>query len=109
VTAQLRLAQLRGSVTSGLPSCHHSLGHMSRPACLSALADRGAEEMTDAPAARNGEFLIGDVPALTVRAARAGVGVLGGIVYLRLESSLVATVRSFAEQRKNGFGPAVAA
>ena len=28
---------------------------------------------------RDGEFLIGDVPALTVRAGHAGVGVLGGI------------------------------
>jgi hypothetical protein len=96
-----------------------------------------------------GEFLIGDVPALTVRADHAGVGVLGGIalaeaqsvflpiglrhaaalgrtdrtihltpdqvsetnarqlrgaidyVYLRPESPLMDTVRSFAEQRKN--------
>jgi hypothetical protein len=29
--------------------------------------------------AEGGEFLIGDVPALTVRAGHAGVGVLGGI------------------------------
>jgi hypothetical protein len=100
------------------------------------------------------EFLIGDVPALTVRADRPGVGVLGGIalaeaqsvflplgprhvvalgrsdqviplasaqvaevnarqlsgaidyVYLRPESPLMDTVRSFARQRKNTSGAA---
>jgi len=106
--------------------------------------------------AGNGEFLIGDVPGLTVRADRAGVGVLGGIalaeaqsvflplgpkhaaalgpankiirltsgqvaevnarqlrgaidyVYLRPESPLMDTVRSFAEQRKHFTGTVAA-
>jgi hypothetical protein len=100
------------------------------------------------------EFLVGDVPALTVRADRPGVGVLGGIalaeaqsvflplgprhvvalgradqvipltsaqvaevnarqlngaidyVYLRPESPLVETVRSFVRRRKNAPGSA---
>ncbi len=104
----------------------------------------------------SGEFLIGDVPALTVRADRAGVGVLSGIalaeaqsvflplgprhaaalgranriihltsdqvaevntrqlrgaidyVYLRPGSPLMATVRSFAEQRTKASGSAAA-
>jgi hypothetical protein len=34
----------------------------------------------------SGEFLIGDVPALTVRADRAGVGVLGGIALAEAQS-----------------------
>lgn len=106
--------------------------------------------------AHGGEFLIGDVPALTVRAGHAEVGVLGGIalaeaqsvflplglrhaaalgradrmihltsgqvsevnarqlrgaidyVYLRPESPLMDTVRSFAEQRKNASSTAAA-
>lgn len=33
-----------------------------------------------------GEFLIGDVPALTVRADRSGVGVLGGIALAQAQS-----------------------
>ena len=104
----------------------------------------------------SGEFLIGDVPALTVRADCAGAGVLGGIalaeaqsvflplgprhvaalgkadriiqltpgqvaeanarqlsaaidyVYLRPGSSLMCTVRAFAQQRKNASGTAAA-
>jgi hypothetical protein len=35
---------------------------------------------------RGGEFLIGDVPALTVRADHAGVGVLGGIALAEAQS-----------------------
>jgi hypothetical protein len=35
---------------------------------------------------RDGEFLIGDVPALTVRAGHAGVGVLGGIALADAQS-----------------------
>jgi hypothetical protein len=118
--------------------------------------------MTDAPGLEiltprgSGEFLIGDVPALTVRADRAEVGVLGGIaladaqsvflplgprhvaalgqadrtiqlapgqvaeanarqlsaaidyVYLRPDSPLMSTVRSFAQERKNASGTAAA-
>lgn len=51
-----------------------------------------ARAMTDAPGLEiltprgSGEFLIGDVPALTVRADRAGVGVLGGIALAEAQS-----------------------
>jgi hypothetical protein len=51
-----------------------------------------ARAMTDAAGLEiltpsgNGEFLIGDVPALTVRADRAGVGVLGGIALAEAQS-----------------------
>jgi hypothetical protein len=110
-----------------------------------AMTDAAGLEILQPPG--SGEFLIGDVPALTVRADSLGVGVLGGIalaeaqsiflplgprhlaalgrtdeiiqltsdqvaetnarqlrgaidyVYLRPESPLIETVRSFAEQR----------
>ena len=47
---------------------------MTYPAGLEILTSRGAE------------FLIGDVPALTVRADRPGVGVLGGIALAEAQS-----------------------
>jgi Protein of unknown function (DUF4238) len=119
-----------------------------------AITDAAGLEILKAPG--NGEFLIGDVPALTVRADRAGVGVLGDIalaeaqsvflplgpshvaalgranktihltsdqvvevntrqlraaidyVYLRPQSPLMETVRSFAKQRKNAVGTTAA-
>ena len=51
-----------------------------------------ARAMTDAPGLEiltpqgSGEFLVGDVPAPTVRADRAGVGVLGGIALAEAQS-----------------------
>lgn len=120
-----------------------------------AMTDAAGLEILQPPGI--GEFLIGDVPALTVRAGSAGVGVLGGIalaeaqsaflplgprhlaalgraneiiqltsghvaetnarqlrgaidyVYLRPQSPLMDTVRSFAEQRKNASGATAAA
>jgi hypothetical protein len=50
-----------------------------------------ARAMTDAAGleiltVQDGEFLIGDVPALTVRAGHAGVGVLGGIALAEAQS-----------------------
>ena len=51
-----------------------------------------AQAMTDAPGLEiltprgSGEFLIGDVPALTVRADHAGAGVLGGIALAEAQS-----------------------
>jgi hypothetical protein len=51
-----------------------------------------AQAMTDAPGLEirtprgSGEFLIGDVPALTVRADRAGAGVLGRIALAKARS-----------------------
>ena len=50
-----------------------------------------ARAMTDAAdleilTPQGGEFLIGDVPALTVRADHAGVGVLGGIALAEAQS-----------------------
>ncbi len=38
---------------------------------------------------QDGEFLIGDVPALTVRAGHAGVGVMGGIALAEAQSVLL--------------------
>ena len=48
---------------------------MTQPAGLEILTPPGSEE-----------FLIGDVPALTVRADRPGVGVLGGIALAEAQS-----------------------
>jgi hypothetical protein len=49
-----------------------------------AMTDSACLEILTAPAV--GEFLIGDVPALTVRADHAGVGVLGGIALAEAQS-----------------------
>jgi hypothetical protein len=49
-----------------------------------AMTDAAGLEILKPPG--SGEFLIGDVPALTVRADRAGVGVLGGIALAEAQS-----------------------
>ncbi len=49
-----------------------------------AVTDAAGLEILTPPA--SGEFLIGDVPALTVRADRGGVGVLGGIALAEAQS-----------------------
>ena len=52
-----------------------------------AMTDAAGLEILTAPA--SGEFLIGDVPALTVRADRVGVGVLGGIALAEAQSAFL--------------------
>ena len=53
---------------------------------LQARAMTGAAGLEILTPRGSGEFLIGDVPALTVRADRAGVGVLGGIALAEAQS-----------------------